>query len=433
MVQSLQRDVLQTLGTRIIAALSMIVAEICVSRMLGPDGRGSFALFLSSLAQIEPLCSMGFPIALIHVVACGTYPPSLMAGWAVLGGLVQGLIGCAFFYVLAVVIQPGFLDGLSPLAPLWMFLCLPCFLISQHLGNVILGLRDPRLYNAFFVLQRAIFCLLAFGLYWSGQGTVDRVVGLYSLSMVPGVVVGIVYTYKKVGFSFHFRGSGQAMKDLYQSGVVAQFSNIFARFALWSDTFIVNGFLGANQLGYYSIAKTAAQVIFHIPFSVGRVLLPRVSHDPQQRSPESTARVCRILMTIQIVVGILVGVAASVVIGVFLPKFLPAIPVLFILLPGTIGYGVFQVLELDVFGRKKSLLSAAFNALLLTLTLLGNLCLIPILGLYGGACGTTLAYLCAGMVLVKIYGALYKVSPWSLLLPERIRFSELRDRFLGRQ
>jgi O-antigen/teichoic acid export membrane protein len=410
MIRPFHHDVAETVTARIVALSAMLIAELCISRMLQPAGRGSYALFLSSIGILEALFSMGFVISLVRMVSQQLFPASCVAAWSLLYGLLQGLLGCVFFYGIATMLQPAFLEGLDPDTWMWMAICLPSFLISQNLSCVVLGLRKSSLTNFCFFIQRSLFGVLVVLSLIFGLSSLRWIMGLYSFSMLVTMLASIVYVHRHIGFSFSLTNMGSAFVWLYQHGFSIQVGTIFARLSFWSDSFFVNGFLGREALGYYAIARSATDLILHLPTAVGLMLLPRVSHDPGKRNPQTTARVARVAMFVQFWLGLGAACGAALIIAVLLPGFIPAIPILFLLFPGTLGFGVFQILIQDFLARGFGSYHLFLNLFLFLILCALLSQMVPLWGLVGAGIGIALARVALGASSVWLFAKKNHIS-----------------------
>lgn len=408
------RDVILTLFTRLLAGGSLAVAEIFVSSVLKVEGRGAFALFLTSQALIDALVSMGLPAAIIKTIGQKQYTPSQMATWALFWGLGQGWIGALLFHSIAIVLQPVFFKDWNPSLVYWMYLCLPSFLVAHYLSCIFLALQHSHIFNLIFLSQRLLFCLFAGGLYFYGAGSLHRVTGYYSLSAFGSLLAACVFVSVYFRFSLRLQGAIAGCLELYRFGSTVQVGNIFEKFALRSDIYIVNYFAPA-QLGYYAVARSAADILAYFPISISLMLFPRVSQNPEAAPPASTARICRLYITLQMFSFLLLFYPIYWVILRWLPEFETSIPLFLLLIPGCIGYGVFQILSLDSMGRDQNWLYARYSALFFLLVVLCDLTLLPLWQVYGGAFGTGLAGIILGVAFIATYSIRHGLSGRSFL------------------
>ena len=147
---SLAQNILTTLLTRLAMLALALVSSVLLARLLGPEGRGLFALVLLLPELARSFGLLGFDQA--NTVYAGLEPENRRAlvGQSTVIASVLGsgiaLAGIAFF-VLRVPGSQTFIHG-----PLWLyvlpFAVIPGALLSEYWSSVIRGMNRIALLNA---------------------------------------------------------------------------------------------------------------------------------------------------------------------------------------------------------------------------------------------------------------------------------------------
>jgi O-antigen/teichoic acid export membrane protein len=179
--------------------------------------------------------------------------------------------------------------------------------------------------------------------------------------------------------------------------------------------FVLNANLDIASVGIYSVGLSIARLVLQLSMALRTALQPRLVGS-EADSAAISARVTRHGLLWMLLAAIALAIGSPLVPLVFTSEFVAAAPVLVLLLPGMVAYGVWQLLagHLLRIGRRGFL---AATACMFALTSIGLQAVgIQTMGLAGAALGLTLAYLVAtAVVLVGFVRATGR--SWRELLP----------------
>jgi O-antigen/teichoic acid export membrane protein len=162
---------------------------------------------------------------------------------------------------------------------------------------------------------------------------------------------------------------------------------------------VLNANLDVASVGIYSVALSMSRLILQVSMALRTALQPRLVGS-EADSAAVTVRVTRHGLLWMLLAALALAVGSPLVPLIFTSEFAAAAPALLVLLPGMVGYGVWQLLagHLLRIGQRGFLAATAwlFAIVSIALQAIG----IAALGLNGAALGLSLAYLLATVVVL---------------------------------
>lgn len=408
---SLVRNTVWTLG----AQLVRLATALLLIALLDPAARGvqSLLVLLPTLLASLTLLGVGSatPVLLNRGVGERTLLPNLIGlGLAVIG--VVGLLAWPALPLLARFISGTYV--VSPREVLIGLLLLPPTLLGEYLRALLAARRDLRQVALIQSVQALVQLVLALLLVLAlGLGALGAV-----WATVLGAWVGLGWTIGSV------RGLGSlwprwdvaVLRPLLGLGLRGHAGNVVQTFNYRLDALLVHGFLGQTAVGLYQTGVVLAEMVWYLPNAVSAALLPQVAATRDSRATPSVTR-HTLLLTICGAGGLLL--VAWPALALLRPRYLPALPPMAVLLVGVVALSIHKVLASDLSGRGMPQYPSLTSALALVVTLVGDVLLIPPLGIVGAALASTLAYTTQTIVLLRIYTRLEQVSWRDVLVPRR--------------
>jgi len=154
------------------------------------------------------------------------------------------------------------------------------------------------------------------------------------------------------------------------------------------EMFIVGFYLGPSGLGLYAVALTLGDVLIKVPDAVAWMLMPLAANAPDYQARQISARYARISAAATLLLAAPFWYVANVALRTMLPAFQHAAAVLMLLLPGAVALAVSRVLSADLVARGRAGAVAAVSWVCIALLPI-HLVLVPKLGVYGAALGST--------------------------------------------
>lgn len=425
---SLAERLVSTGGTNVITFLVAAANSILLTRLLGSEGRGEFAIFAASSALLILLLFLGLDFALGYHVA-----QDRVRRVAVLpSALIYGLAGGAVSFVAAT--STALLSSRSVLLPATKQEAVYALMLAASVAGGLVGgagramLLGSRQFHALNLvdIMLALCTLITYGGLLLAVG---RWVPGISSGAVLAVYVGLsligtsclwVVAFNRLGLrwvgEFVAPHVGRQMLSL---GLKAYVANVLQFLNYRLDYWLVGLFTGFGALGVYSLASSLGQLLWLLPRSVAMVLLP-VFASGERRDMERQAQLGRVVLWTTLAVGVVGGGLAPLAIPLFYGhEFAAASLAVRVLLVGCVPYTLSIVLASGLAARGLQSVNAKASFWGFTATLVLDLLLIPRFGVLGAAAASSLSYLVTtGYVLVR-FSAAFGIPVRRLVLPRR--------------
>jgi O-antigen/teichoic acid export membrane protein len=384
------RKILETIATRMALMGIGLVTSVIVARILGPEGRGIYAVASTTGALVVQFGNMGLHASNSYYVAkdrelllpllSNTFFASLGIGF-----------GLAIIAQILFLIQPGLAPIQGPILMLTLA-WVPFGLLYLLLQNLLIGTQKIRAYNTIEVGNRVISVLLVGALILANWVTVETVY----VSGFVALIVCILWTFWQFKVSLLALPffSSRLFLDNIRYGIKAYLSAIFAFLVLRIDMLMIQYILGPTQAGYYSVAVSLADLIYMLPAIVGIILFPKLVALPNHEERWKVTR--KVTAYLGIILSLSVCVAfplAKPAIGLLYGKsFLPAAPAFIILGIGTIFYGMNNILSYCLAAMAFPWFAVHIWVVMAALNIFLNLFLIKRFGIEGAALSSLLCY-----------------------------------------
>jgi O-antigen/teichoic acid export membrane protein len=382
--------VTETYLTRMLVMGLALVSTVMVSRSLGPEGRGYYAVAMATGALGVQFATLGMHTANAYFVA--KRPESLphLMGNAFVMSIGMGAL-VVLLLLFALRLRPNLLDirgATLGIALLWI----PIGLTYTLFQSLLLGIHDIRSYNLIEIGNRLVVLLLVGFLVLARRGSVV----LFVASALVGLALACGWEGIRLKKSFpgRLQFSFEAFREGTSYAFKAYWAATFCFLVLRADLFMVQHMLGPVQAGYYSIAATMADYVSVLAAVVGSILFPKLSAlEDLKRKFDLTKRATMGTAVVLIPFLTLTALLAKPVVKVFFgTAFLPASWCFVLLMPGMLFLGIHAVSVqfLNSIGYPKSVviiwgLGSLFNIMV-------NLWAIPRFGIAGASIVSSISY-----------------------------------------
>ncbi|HKB17748.1 MAG TPA: flippase [Candidatus Dormibacteraeota bacterium] len=414
-----------TLASRIVVFGLSLVAGVILARTLGPHGRGLYALALVAPSALTLVANLGISQALTYHLARKTYPVEQLIGQAIALALVLG--GITALILIAVMAAAG--RWILPGVPLNLVIIaaasIPLALFFYFSLSFEQGLEKFIGFNALYLVNAVALVLLLIPLFFA-RGNVTFAVTAWSLSWIPTAALGL-YLLARAGH-LNIRLDLKVARALLRFGIVGYLSFVtnFLNFRL--DTFLVNIFANATQVGFYAVAVGLAETIWYVASAAATVLAPRVASTEAATSDITTGRVSRVVFATSLLGAIALALVAPPLIRIlFGTAFGPSVVAVWLLLPGIVTLSVARVLSSYLLGRNRLRVDFFASLAGLAVTLVLDLTLIPRYGFAGAAVASSVAYTTTLVVNMRWVVRNSQLTVRSLLVPTRADLRSLRQ------
>ena len=414
---------LRNIAVRTATVGFLLLLGVLTARLLGPEGRGVFALVtLYSSISVAFLGGMG--TAAGHYISNQRRPvPEVVANVAALALLAgTGALACS----LAVYWVVGLSSAFSPWWLVIVGAAQPGLLLGAALTWAFLGADDHTNYS-YAILAPSLFSLLLVG----------PALALFPHSTRAALVAWVLAQYVVVGWLW-WRGRGvwsplplgavspASLSALVGFSVMSGLANVISILNRYVDTLATDRFLGTAQVGVYAVAVQLVEGLFFISQAVGIAIWARVGSASREEAANLTARSIRYSLALMAAGGaVLFAVSGFAIPLLYGEDFAGAVTPFRIFVPGVVAWGMANLLAAyytNQLGRPRVPLAIA--ALSLAIALVLCVVLIPTVGLAGGAIATTVSYTTAILVELELFRRQTGISRRELLLVDA---ADLRD------
>ena len=398
---SLFQQVVETYFTQILRVGLGLAMTILVARILGPRGRGLYAVALAIGALGVQLGNFGLGSSNIYYVSKSRNLLSVLLGNAL---LVSFLIGGGGVLALGIVFSIW--TGLAPLHGMLLTLALvaiPFCLAYYLMQSLLLGVLDIRGYNKIEIANKVLAVALVVLLWGLKLISVEWMLSGFVLAQI----VTFVWILRRVGFlaapaklAFSLQLLREHVGLAFRAYLVLLFSFLVVRV----DLLMVQYILGAEQAGQYSIAASMADYVLMLPAVTANILFPKLSGMRDMRDK------MRLMKKAGIIIGLLVlpliilsaVLARPLVRLLFGAAYLPAAQAFIWLMPGIFFVAV-ETVAVQFLNSLGYPASVVFTWLICTLVNVGlNLWLIPAYGIVGASINSSLTYILGSLLIFWI-------------------------------
>jgi len=420
------KNSLITVLTEMLFFISGFVILIIISRVLGPEGKGIYALIVLIPGILLSFGSFGIESA--NVFLSGKKDNEI-------NDIVSNSIVLAIFLGILIITVFGAVSHFSffnnfislnkiPIIYLWAaVLLIPFLLFLNFFRNIIRGTERITQYNVSRLLdnlfQLLIICILVFFLDLKMSGAIFSYIGAIILSSLVVLIMVLKIT------SFKFRTNRLLMKKSFSYGLKIYLASIVSFLNYRFDVFLVALFLNPLSVGLYSISVGTAERLFIIPNALATVLFPRIVASKSDDANVITAKVSRHTVFIMIITSIAMIFLAGPFVNIFFgSSFSGSVAPLLILLPGVIAFGIGGVLAADLSGRGRPEFAIYSASSCLVVNIILNVILIPKMGINGAALSSSVAYWVDTLVIIFAFLRISKKPLAEFLL---IKKKDLKD------
>jgi O-antigen/teichoic acid export membrane protein len=385
--------VLGTYLSRILVILVGLVMSVLVARILGPTGRGLYAVAVATGALGVQFGNLGLHTSNAYLVARKPHYLPFLTGNTLLvsfgvGAFIAAVLVCVLVHWPSLLSIRGAVLVVAVLG-------IPFGLAYNLLQNLMLGVQDTRGYNIAEIANRVVPLMLIGLLVLAHAVTISSVLSATLLVVVVSGVWIIGRLKRRVGGEI--RCSSAVFLDGISYAIKAYLAATFCFLVLRADLFMVQHMLGPEQAGYYSIASTMADYVATLATVIGMILFPKLSAITDIRRKLAITRKAAIGTALAMVpllafASVLATPAVRLLFG---PAFLPASLAFMLLMPGMLFLGIHSVVVqfLNSIGYPKSVViiwgtCSVFNVAV-------NIWAIPHYGIAGASVVSSVSYFLA--------------------------------------
>jgi O-antigen/teichoic acid export membrane protein len=396
------RTIVSTAGFNIMATIASGLTGIILARALGPTIRGEYAAITAWFGIALVIGQMGQPAALCFYVAREPGRAREYVATSRSMTLTTGVL----IVIVGIIIAP-LLAKQNSAETLGYRIAFGASIIAFVCASYTFSLqaRDLRRWNLVRVSQPALSLIAIIMLWRVHLLALPTALGVLAVTMT----LQLLYSYlscRRAGLA-----PGHTDIDLVRPLAVYGVAQIaaLAPAALNTqlDQIILSQTVPYADLGRYAIAVSLTLLPVPLVSAIGYVVFPRLASERVVTTATHAIQRFAVLGSAAVAVSMLTPMALAaywVVPLIFGNAYRGAVPMIWILTPGAVFLACGQVTGDVLRGRNRPIIVARAQGLAAVFTVVMLLALLPLLGVYGAAIASTVAY---GIALVVMLWAVW--------------------------
>jgi O-antigen/teichoic acid export membrane protein len=418
------RGTAATLAGRIANSACAVGTTLLLARLLGPSGSGTYTMIVFLHGALVTLASVGLPVANSYFIGKKIYSVAQVASNAVASVCVLGLVfvlgGAA---TIAALKSTVFREVPWPAIAIALAM-VPVAVFTQDLSGVLLGANQVTRLSGLSLVGSAVLLVSVVALAAAGRLTFYRVLLVWAASLV---VVSIAYGRSVFSTSpFALTFDRALLARSVQFGAPSYLTNIISVFNLRLDVFLVGAFVGTAAVGHYGAAVAIGELTWYGSSALATALYPRLTAAGRDQAVSLLVRGARHAFITTASVTLLLFLVGRPLIPILLGDvYRPSVPLLTILLPGVLLYGLAPIWSAFFTGHMgRPLISLAIAGVSLGLDAVLNIVLLPRFGVIAAAWSATIGYAVASALALAI---VVRTTGLSWRVPFHVRREDLAE------
>lgn len=399
-----------TMIAQFLIALFSFAFGIAVARLLGPSGKGLFAIVIMVVGIAQQLVNPSLHTANKYFVkkAAGS-TKSLLANsiwWSVFTAPV------AIGGILLVFHQaPGWFPGV-PASLIWTALpAVPAVVAGLLLFNLAMGLERFVYYNVVDLLYRVFMLVMAVLLLAVLGRGVHSLVATFSVGSWL-VVLAMLFYFSRLKL-LSCRPNFKLLKESLGYGRYWWLAGMAGFLLLRFDMLIINYYTGAEGAGWYSVAVGIADALLLLPIVIGTTLFPRIAALTREQGDVAFGRLIQTFIPLFLLATVaMVLLFRPFVRLLYGDEFLPAIPAFYALAPGIFFLGIERVYSASLGGRGVVKFLPLIWWTCFIVNIVTTIPMVKAMGIVGAGYASSISYFLA-FVLILLYHHRHSDLAWT--------------------
>lgn len=387
-----------TIATQITVLVFGVVASALISRALGPSGRGSYYVPVTTVTVAFAVLHLSLEMSTTYHFAERLETLRRLARVAVTMSMVVGFLGFVALTLPYLLHEHGRIGGMRTRDLAVAAFALPFVIHSAQLTNLfVLSGRLPRSQAVLVIAAAAqTLVLVSFGI--ADLFSVQNVLIVYVGSAVLTWALLMVWSR---GFAPPVPTRDRALLTRVVGHGLRMHTAYIAFFLLLrSDVFLVNELLDLRDVGLYSLAVLFAELVWTVAASLALAALPFQSVADAGEGAAATLQTVRVCLMVAFTLALgCVSTLWWILPTVYGRDFAAAYGPMVVLLPGIIAMTIVRPLWNWLLreGRSGRIVVLFVSAFALNIVL--NVVLLPEIGLYGASVASSISYVLIAAVL----------------------------------
>jgi O-antigen/teichoic acid export membrane protein len=411
---SLAKWTLGTFGAQIIGVFFVALGGMINSRLLGPEGKGIVALIFLYPDLFAFLFQLSLASPYLHHLGRAKYKlGNFAANSLFLTGILSGLAIFVFwttFFFFREQLYPK-ISGiyLAPAMLLTPFLMIINFSYAILQGSY--NIRDLNLVGLTWKIGGTILIILL--VFILKLGVWGAIIG-GSVAILFTAVAG-VYFVARITKKEDWQIQPELLKETLKDGAKLHIGGIAGYICNRANMFLLNYYLGAREVGLFSVAFVVSWMLDMISQSTQTILCTKTSSANEIEAARLTGLVVRHALLWTIIAGIILAMGARFFIWLFAGKaFFAATSPLIILIPGMVARAISYNTSALIIRNRQFLWATYIYCSSAAINILLCIILIPRYNLIGAALATIIPQILVAIIFIFIFCFFGKRGPKEL-------------------
>lgn len=419
-MKNLTGNILRTFSTQVPSLIISIISGIFLTRLLGAEGKGVYAIFYANIEIMVMIFVMGCDLGIVYYASNKKISLNKLQGISVYILLISiPLTSLIIIFLDTDFLFPNGYD--SMFFRLFLLGMFSLSLINSLVGAFLKASKSFKYINR-IGLFNSIFNVCTYSLlfYFHSIDFIKVDVGLiFKISLIILSLNTFMWLYsfnKTLSLSPVFKLSfGKDVWPFFKYIFPVFISLVINFFNYRFDIWLVAYYKGNIELGLYVLAVNFAQFILLYSRIIGSVMMPYLSENNELQRRKYFSTYSRINFgSIIIMVIVLAGIGNWLLVLLYGEEFSGSSMPFSILLIGMVFTAMSQLFSIMLFSKGKNNIALIANSIGLFFTIILDIVLIPEYGINGAAAATSLSYF-----------FLFAFLLYNLLVKEKFKLGEL--------
>ena len=406
------RDFNLTLGSKIVTLVVAIGTQSCLAWLLGPEGRGSYAVCIVFATLLNIIFAIGCDIASLYFVSSGRFSISEGITHALIYGGIASVLAITAGWIL-MQLPLSFLDKADPTAFCLALALIPSSLFSLLFINLLTSVQRFDWFAIMLVVHGLGQLLFTIIFVWVFPWGVN---GALLANIIRGLIVilSILFFFRWKYNLILVRPSIKTLWEMFHYGARYYAGKISGIMNFQVGTIMLAFFATKEDVGLFAVASQITVQAMVIPDALTTVLIPKVAGNKEGKR-ELVAQCARLTGLIcGMLLLILAVFAKPIVVILFSHAFLPAVPLIQILAVGVLIRCACKVFVPYLLGVDRPGIVSVSTAIGTIVTLVVLWLLLPVIGLPGAAIGTVTGSIISSTLLTIGFIQLSGLGVWEV-------------------
>lgn len=405
-MNSFLEDIFSVGVSKVLITIFGLATSVIVARVLGPDKNGVIAALLVYPSLFMSFGSLGIRQSTTYFLGKGVFSENQIRT-----AITQiWLITSVFIIVVCFLLIRYFSKSGENL---WLVILalspIPFTLFNNYSSGIFLGKNQISIFNKINWIPNLIILLittiLVLWFCWGISGYLIALIG------GPFYISFILFFKNKFIQAFSLNYNWRIIRQMLSLGLIFALALLVNNLNYRIDIILLDNLSLSYQTGIYSKGINLAEYLWQIPMLLSTVIFARsvISKDDEAFSRKITQLLRLSFLLTTLVSIILYFLSELIIVTLFGVEFIDSVRVFNIVLPGTVLFTIFSVLNMDMSGKGKPWISlkAMLPALLINVIL--NIIFIPKHGAVGAALASTISYSLAAVLFIFFYSKETKI------------------------